>query len=1377
MDAAMADTGKLPAAPFVDSTDKWLGLSLKRVIKLAVDGNYERVAFVNGEQSAERYSLDKQVDKLVWDAAGGSKNSGFLKVFKDGQVINRVEATAQELPSIIGKEVAQKLLDQTPDRGLGERALSGLDLKVEAAGMRGFYDKIVPAAVNTLLKKLGGGRMATVDLKAPYKNSGERNYAVNTFREKMLAKYGDGIMLKMTPEEKAHLRSLDEGGNTLTQPGFDITESIRAAVSDGLPLFSQAAPETRWSDTRIDRLLDQYAYVQDDNRGKAYAGWVRPEAFLAATVPEGQVDLIEAEREPLDRKRLAGETQEIRLDVSFKEGDRHMAIRGHEGRHRMMALRDAGATRVPVAFYVGRGEQQTKQKSMYAIEQKWENGLEAQKGFLTGTLIPINYAHAKELRDTFGGDADISFNQYDPNSFGGFATEAEMLADRARRGAEDTRAKVRAKWPKKADAPPKQDGLRTYDQRTYDWGGFAGMSKEAYDKRRADISFAQVRGSTWNSPEEKRLSTEIYNWQNNNKDLKDITSAIKASGTVLTDRGNAQLRAELYPKRVAARIKNFERDEIYPLFAEMQAAKVSIIEIGEYLHARHAEERNIEMQARNLNRVDNEALSGMETAEARKILAAARPAMKRLAARVDTIIQKSRQLRVDAGLETQDTVDRLTNSFQFYAPLHRDDAHPDHIIGTGQGFAVKGKTFKAATGSNATVDHATILAHIISEREMVITKAEKNLVSMALYHMALNNPNPDWWKPDTPPTEGVLDTRVNVFNPGTGTMMPNPNKGQVVFRVPPNYKNDDHILPLKVNGQDRTITFNNRNPRALRMAMALKNMDVAEVQGFIKYAGIVTRFMSAMLTKYSPVFAFVNAIRDVQGAAINLTSTEINGAQLEILNPFRLAKIAREIKRMENGQAPKDQHWADVYKDFRFRGGQTGYKAMYENINDRAKALKDVMARMEGGSVAAKARAYRDYVGVLNDAIENMIRVSTYQAALDRGVSKDKAASISGNITVNFNMRGAAKGQAASSMYMFFNAAVQGNTRTLEALRGKHGNKIIAGGITLGILQALLLEMVLDDDEEERVPEWVKMTSWVIPYTRDDGKHDYVAIPMPLGLHVLPNIGRLITEAGIDYKKGEKINVIGSVFHLFGTLFSAMSPLGSGESGMQLIMPTVFDPAVALWENKNGLGSPIYKERGQYDEGAPGYLMGRESTNPVYKGIAYGVHMAFNGMDPYERNTTLDPWTSPQPEAIRFIPETIGGGLWRDTERMLDTLGSVAGIKDVPRNRMILLSRFAGDLHSDQAPMDMYYKNLDAVAGAKYGVRRADKDGVVRESPLAAMASRAGEVQQEMRTLIESRRELALEDGSELAIKEIEGEMAEIMREFNAEVREARRGQ
>src|SRR5262249_52646435 len=80
--------------------------------------------------------------------------------YKDGKrVITKTMIPPDELPDVIGKELAERLLEAQwqKNEATGEkiRALSGLELKIGGEGMQGFYDKILPAAANKLVKKFG----------------------------------------------------------------------------------------------------------------------------------------------------------------------------------------------------------------------------------------------------------------------------------------------------------------------------------------------------------------------------------------------------------------------------------------------------------------------------------------------------------------------------------------------------------------------------------------------------------------------------------------------------------------------------------------------------------------------------------------------------------------------------------------------------------------------------------------------------------------------------------------------------------------------------------------------------------------------------------------------------------------------------------------------------------------------------------------------------------------------------------------------------------------------------------------------------------------------------------------------------------------------
>ena len=70
-----------PALPFTTSTDKWLNLALKHIIHRAAKEGYDRVAFINGEQSHERFPQKKD---------GSSTRGAFSSFYGEptGEVVN-----------------------------------------------------------------------------------------------------------------------------------------------------------------------------------------------------------------------------------------------------------------------------------------------------------------------------------------------------------------------------------------------------------------------------------------------------------------------------------------------------------------------------------------------------------------------------------------------------------------------------------------------------------------------------------------------------------------------------------------------------------------------------------------------------------------------------------------------------------------------------------------------------------------------------------------------------------------------------------------------------------------------------------------------------------------------------------------------------------------------------------------------------------------------------------------------------------------------------------------------------------------------------------------------------------------------------------------
>jgi len=134
----------VPDAPFKKS---WHELALKRAIQEAVDKGYDKLAFTTGKTQAERYDLSKQVDKVAITKTGGV---WAVNAWKGGsKAITKDVSTDADLANLVGKELAEKAIKQ----GGGEYA--GLDLQVGGEGQKGFYDEILPKALQNLTKKYG----------------------------------------------------------------------------------------------------------------------------------------------------------------------------------------------------------------------------------------------------------------------------------------------------------------------------------------------------------------------------------------------------------------------------------------------------------------------------------------------------------------------------------------------------------------------------------------------------------------------------------------------------------------------------------------------------------------------------------------------------------------------------------------------------------------------------------------------------------------------------------------------------------------------------------------------------------------------------------------------------------------------------------------------------------------------------------------------------------------------------------------------------------------------------------------------------------------------------------------------------------------------
>lgn len=757
-------------------------------------------------------------------------------------------------------------------------------------------------------------------------------------------------------------------------------------------------------------------------------------------------------------------------------------------------------------------------------------------------------------------------------------------------------------------------------------------------------------------------------------------------------------------------------------------------------------------------------LSGMSDADAAKILAdvASGPqaALYRdLGKRIDTINDRTRQELLGYSLETREAVDAMDAMYQHYVPLKREMDDSDLLgttSGTGAGISIRGSSVKRATGSLRDVDN--IFANIVAQREAAIVRGEKNVVAKAMYGLALEHPNTDIWtviRPDMKGADLARELQAMGLDPADVASMKsapsvptiNERTGMVEHRINPAYARMPSAIVVRVAGQDRVLLLSKTDDRAVRLAGALRNddSDHGGAAGFVmRRIGPITRYLASINTQYNPIFGLTNFTRDLQEAMLNLQSTELKGRQKDVVQNVKDSLAG--IWNWERGD--KSHPWAKTYEEFLADGGATGFRDQFATIEDRAKAIQNEMAEkrlIDRPGIKQIAQLLTDY----NTAIENSIRLSAYKAARDAGVSRPKAANLAKDLTVNFNRKGARSGFMAS-LYAFFNSAAQGIERQLRTLASPSGKKIIAGGLSLGVLQAVI-GMLMLGDEWDKIEEFERSKNLILPLPWSDQK--YIKIPLPLGFYYIPNMSRAFTEMAVyQDRMGER-----TIDLLAGTL-DAFNPIGA-SSFATMVSPSFFDPVVELTGNQDHAGRQIYQEEFNSLDPTPGHSRARRTTSSLAVSLSSAINTLTGGDDDVPGLISLPP------EALTYVGGVVTGGLGREIGKVAETGEAMVRGNSLPAYRVPLVSRFYGEASGDAVTRKKYFMALRDANQAENSFRgktSRDEDVSDRDANLAPYARYGRKIQSHIRQLNEIRDQEQDRDRR----KEIEAEIVELQRQF-----------
>jgi hypothetical protein len=855
----------------------------------------------------------------------------------------------------------------------------------------------------------------------------------------------------------------------------------------------------------------------------------------------------------------------------------------------------------------------------------------------------------------------------------------------------------------------------------------------------------------WRAVLRDMIDRQRFQYQDKLIDLKRIQENADPA-----DSANAYQKASIWEGKAGERLNDFDEQRIQPLLQAISDSGVEWDTVGKWLVARHAHEANAYLAEINpdMEGEDRYRLSGMSNEEADEILAenANHRGLYLVGDLVDQINKERVDLLIADGLISEGEAAAWRGRYQFYVPLKREEAEDaNHLPGRGQGFNIKGKESKMRTGS-AHWTPGKIVANVIAQHQASIIRAEKNKVGQALLSFVRQHPDPTFWTIDT-------ERKIKVVRNGKVVTV---TKGV----------DEPHELSVKINGVRHFIAFNTGNERAMRLVTGMKNLQAAEMGTVMRAMATATRYLSTINTSWNPEFIISNFARDVQTAAYNLSDTEIVSMRGKVLKdiPRAIGGIKRALFNGGEALDPEDE-WVQLWEDFRKHGGRTGWIDIHADVLKQETNLKEMVERLDQGRPSRKwFTRFLKSVDSMNTVIENGVRLAAYANAIKPvsegggGLSKDKAAAMAKDLTVNFNRKGN-RGAQVNALYMFFNASVQGNMRLIQAMvNSKQGRTLALATVGLAIgLDILNRAMSGDDDDDENIydsmPDFVKDHNLIIM----GEKAPIVKIPLPWGYNVLHIIGQSIGQA----ISGERFSPLDAASRVALGLMNSFNPIGGGTLA-QTISPTIIDPITMIAENKNFMGTDL-KPAHTYDARLPKpeYLMHWSTSREASQFITKWLNDVSGGN---EVRPGLVDWS---PEWVDLIYDTLTGGTGRTAAMTLDVAQKLVTGEEFPPDSVPFVRKVTG-FNSEHQIKGRYYEWSKGVAYAKSEAKFLKGDELIaaQKNPEYQLVGAYTAAEKQLTGMRKIRREMVKNDAKQENIDALDARIRIVMARFNQQYAE-----
>lgn len=775
-----------------------------------------------------------------------------------------------------------------------------------------------------------------------------------------------------------------------------------------------------------------------------------------------------------------------------------------------------------------------------------------------------------------------------------------------------------------------------------------------------------------------------------------------------------------------------EHDFILPLQRGLKSAGMSVETFEGWLLARAAGEVNAAVASIKNGMQDGAA--GITTADAAGVLAGTTPnpytgkvmsaaeltTAKRLSAYVDGLRDRTLNHMVDAGQITPKLRAELKKKYPNYIPMRgRDiDEWMQKTTGTGRGLSQAKANIKRRLGRGTGNLPVNILGEMARDAQMANVAKGKAKVNQAFLRFAMANKMPELYEVEPVDLEWKYSEAT----------------GEAYLGVKSSAEDLDRSIIVMHNGDPVRIRFEDEQLRD-----AMLNMGPEDFSGFVKWFGAINRWRSAVLTRYNPAFTPVNIVRDAIFGMTAVTSEKGAKIAAQAAAGYGRAALALGVdaaKRSGDSSVPDAQKsWADWARDASERGMKTGL-TMAEDVIDLQRKMQDgatsLMQLAAQGkpfslakrSVQAAFTPLLEGIELVNDSFENALRLSTYVALVKNGESKDRAAEYAKNMTINFNRKGQWS-NVLNSLYLFYNASIQGTHATLRVMRNPKVSAFLVG---LAGLQAVMAASMMDDWDLDGVttwdtiPDYVKRTSMVIPlHVLTGRKGDYFAIPMPFGFNLFTYGGGRITQRSMLGSRETDTNVVADMLK---STSDAFIPIDIA-SGYGSLFGDQIGFAMQLASNKDDQGFPIANDQDFEKYDVPKAMTGRADTPRVYQTVAQ-LLAKLGGGDLKNRIPPIG-HLDVAPEQIEAVTNYVFGGLANLTNKtmrwweQIDAKNLETGMDVIAATP--IASRFIGTGNESRAIADRYYRERGAFERKKDVIQDRVRAGEDPQAVIEEMAA------------------------------------------------------